>query len=67
MSIAFEEDGTSLVCVLCGAPWEPSVKNVCECGGFCTWGETKGGKPNSWDVNVDGAWTPKAPPETSKK
>lgn len=47
-----------LVCVLCGEPWEPSFKNRCECGGFCTWGEAKGAQPSSW--NIDGS--PKAPP-----
>lgn len=51
-----------LVCVLCGEPWEPAVKNRCECGGFCTWGEAKDGPPSSWDVSVDGGWTPKPPP-----
>lgn len=48
-----------LVCVLCGEPWEPSIKNLCECGGFCTWGEAKGAQPTSW--NGDGS--PKAPPK----
>lgn len=38
----------NLVCVLCGEPWEPMVKNRCECGGFCTWGPAKGAKPSSW-------------------
>jgi hypothetical protein len=41
---------TKLVCVLCGEPWEPSLKNICECGGFCTWGEKKGAKPMSWRI-----------------
>jgi hypothetical protein len=36
------------VCVLCGEPWEPSIKNRCECGGFCTWGPAKGAQPSSW-------------------
>jgi hypothetical protein len=46
------------VCVLCGAPWEPSVKNRCECGGFCTWGPAKGADPDSWIV-TDKGWVPK--------
>ncbi len=52
------------VCVLCGEPWEPSVKNRCECGGMCTWGPAKGADPDSWIVTPEG-WTPKpAPAET---
>lgn len=51
----------NLVCVLCGAPWQ-FCANVCEsCGGFSTWGESKGGPPSSWDV-TDKGWTPKPPP-----
>ena len=48
---------TNLVCVICGNPWEPSFKNRCECGGFCTWGYEKGGDPLSWNKNG----TPKMP------
>ena len=56
-----------LVCVLCGEPWLPTVKNRCECGGFCSWGEKKGGDPMSWDV-TDKGWTPKpVPPEVVEK
>jgi len=47
-----------LVCVCCGAPWEPAVKNRCECGGFCTRGYSKGGRALSW--RDDG--TPNPPP-----
>jgi hypothetical protein len=46
-----------IVCVLCGEPWEPPVKNRCECGGFCTWGEAKGAQPDSWTA----AGPPRAP------
>jgi len=52
-----------LVCVLCGRPWTPGCKNRCECGGFCTWGEKKGGKPSSWNVSETGKWTPKPVPK----
>jgi hypothetical protein len=41
----------STVCVLCGAPWAPAVKNRCECGGFCTWGPAKGAPPSSWTAD----------------
>src|SRR5579864_1483008 len=54
-----EENNKNLVCVLCGELWEPGYKNLCECGGFCTWGESKGAQPLSW--NEDG--TAKAPPK----
>jgi hypothetical protein len=37
-----------MVCVLCGKPWEPQHKNVCSCGGICTWGKKKGDEPLSW-------------------
>lgn len=47
------------VCVLCGEPWVPAIKNRCECGGFCTWGPAKGAQPSSW--NPDGS--PKPPPQ----
>jgi len=56
---------TDLVCVLCGAPWL-SFSNRCiqpACKGFCTWGETMGGPPSSWDVHPDGSWTPKPVPK----
>lgn len=52
-----------LVCVICGEPWEPTVKNVCECGALCSWGYEKGGNPLSWDVTPDGKWNPKPPPK----
>lgn len=54
---ADEEPKGDLVCVLCGEPWEPGYKNRCECGGFCTWGPSKGAQPSSW--NEDGS--PKMP------
>lgn len=49
----YEDNGT--ICVLCGKPWLPSIKNRCECGGFCTWGYELG-KPLSWIVQEDGKW-----------
>jgi hypothetical protein len=64
--VVAEETGEAwmmpLVCVLCGRPWEQHA-NRCECGGFCTWGTEKGGKPSSWDIAENGNWTPKAPPK----
>ena len=57
--------GDKLVCVLCGRDWIPCM-NRCECGGFCSWGNKKGGKPSSWKVNPDGSWTPNPPPITSQ-
>lgn len=54
-----------LVCVLCGAPWQPPIKNRCECGGFCTWGKAKDGPPSSWDIDKQGRWTPKPVPKPS--
>ena len=51
---------TNLVCVICGDPWEPAFKNLCECGGFCSWGYEKGGvalswgDPKNWDKNKKG-------------
>ena len=57
----------TFVCVLCGAPWVPGCKNLCECGGFCTWGPAKGAEPSSWDVDADGNWTPKPPPFLPRK
>lgn len=50
-----------LVCVLCGNPWEPPVKNICECGGICTWGSAKGANPDSW-AKTDEGYTLKMPP-----
>ena len=58
-----KEEEKVLVCVLCGEPWEPFFKNRCECGGFCTWGDKKGGPPSSFDVTEDGKWIPKPPPK----
>ncbi len=50
------------VCVLCGAPWPKSHRNDCEaCGGFCTWGQERGGEPTSWKVTPDG-WIPNPVP-----
>ena len=57
-----ETPATDLVCVLCGSPWLPEIKNRCECGGMCSWGKKKGGLPSSWEVHEDGSWTPKPPP-----
>jgi len=50
------------VCVLCGEPWLPSIKNRCECGGFCTWGYEKGGDPLSW-ASTDKGWIANPPPK----
>lgn len=50
------------VCVLCGRPWTPKWKNVCECGGFCTWGPAVGADPDSW-INTGNGFVPKPPPE----
>jgi len=54
------------VCVLCGRPWEPEVKNVCECGGFCTWGPAKGADPDSW-IRTEKGWIPRPPPQEPSK
>jgi hypothetical protein len=65
------------VCVLCGRPWLPSVKNRCECGGFCTWGKAKGEKPASWHKSRTGKgigavaglppdYVPNPPPKEAK-
>lgn len=62
-----KDNSDKLICVLCGAPWEPGCKNVCECGGFSTWGYAKGGPPSSWDVHEDGSWTPKPVPKDYKE
>lgn len=51
-----------LVCVLCGIKWRPRA-NVCTCGGFCSWGDKMGGPPSSWNIQNDGAWTPKPVPK----
>jgi len=56
------ENDKKLICVICGEPWEPAYKNRCECGGFCTWGYEKGGKPSSWTVTEKGL-TPNPPPK----
>lgn len=55
-----------LICVLCGKEWEPPVKNVCECGGFCSWGYEPN-KPESFIVDEDGNWHLKPPPKELKK
>ena len=55
----------TLVCVLCGRPWLPEVKNLCECGGFCSWGEKQGGDPSSWTVTEQG-WIPNPPPASAR-
>jgi hypothetical protein len=49
------------VCVICGEPWEPAIKNRCECGGFCTWGPAKGAEPDSWVKDEKGRYWPKMP------
>lgn len=59
MNIPDEDDDAS-VCVLCGAPWVPEVKNVCECGGFSTWGKSKGAEPTSW-VKTEHGYVPRQP------
>jgi hypothetical protein len=51
---------TDLVCVICGEPWEPPIKNRCECGGFCTWGYAKGADPLSWH-KTEGGLVPNPP------
>lgn len=56
-----EEEKKQLICVLCGKPWEPGYKNVCECGGSCSWGYEMG-KPLSWTVMPDGSSVPNPPP-----
>lgn len=43
-----------LICVLCGIVW-PMFANVCECGGFSTWGY-KPNEPESFTVDKDGNW-----------
>ena len=56
-----------LVCVLCGEPWEPPITNRCECGGFCSWGEVKGGEPSSW-IKTEKGYVPRpVPPNTGNK
>jgi hypothetical protein len=42
-----------LICVLCGREWVPSIKNLCECGGFCTWGYTLN-EPESFHIDDKG-------------
>jgi len=51
-----------MVCVHCGRPWVPSIKNVCECGGVCSWGAKKGARPASWKEK-DGKLVPRKPPQ----
>lgn len=55
-----------LVCVLCGEPWEPASKNVCECGGVCSWGEEKGAEPMSW-IKTDDGYVPRPPPDMENR
>jgi hypothetical protein len=62
-----EETKPEPVCVLCGRPWTPGIKNVCECGGFCTWGEAKGAEPDSWEKTAGGGYIPRRPPEQKEK
>ena len=50
------------ICVLCGEPWIPAVKNRCECGGFCTWGYERNGDPLSWTKTEKG-WIPNPAPK----
>lgn len=52
--------------MLCGRDWAHGM-NRCECGGMCSWGIKKGGKPSSWIVNPDGSWIPKPPPERNNE
>ena len=56
---------TTPVCVLCGRPWIPAVKNRCECGGICSWGVAKGAEPESWQ-KVSGGHVPRPVPKTPK-
>ena len=51
-----------VICVLCGREWLPAVKNLCECGGFCTWGYEPN-KPESFTVDEDGNWHLKPVPK----
>jgi hypothetical protein len=60
-----DKNEEKLVCVICGEPWEP-YKNRCDCGGFCTWGHEKGGKPSSWTVTEKG-WIPNPQPKKNEK
>lgn len=43
-----------LICVLCGRDWIPYL-NLCECGGFCTWG-FEPMKPESYHIDEKGNW-----------
>ena len=52
-----------LVCVLCGRPWIPSVKNRCQRGGMRSWGDKKGGDPSSWHRNEHGNYVPNPVPK----
>lgn len=62
-----KEEKPDTVCVLCGRPWFPGIKNRCECGGFCTWGHEKGGNPLSFNVHDDGKWSLKFPTKSDLK
>lgn len=45
-----------LICVKCGRSW-PKFANLCECGGFCSWGYEMG-KPLSYKIDESGKWIP---------
>jgi len=55
----YEKD---LVCVLCGKPWLPATKILCECGAFCAWGEAKGAEPSPW-IKTKNGYVPRPPEE----
>jgi hypothetical protein len=50
-----EKEKRKSICVLCGKPWLPAVKNRCECGGFCTWGYELM-EPESFTIDEEGIW-----------
>jgi len=53
--------GKALVCVLCGRPWLPLAKNLCDfCGGFRTWGLAPGAEPSTWQLTENG-YIPRLP------
>jgi hypothetical protein len=64
-SVVVEKDTTDrLVCVHCGRPWE-GIKNVCECGGVCSWGYALSGEPLSWTKTENGYY-PTPPPASAE-
>jgi hypothetical protein len=58
-------DEKKLVCVLCGRPWH-KFANRCRCGGFCTWGSTKGAEPDSW-IRTEQGYVPRPVPQSETK